>query len=549
MTTAKPADLVLTGGAVRTMDPVRSQAQAVAVTDGRITFVGTAAAAQAHVGPRTRVVDLRGRTLLPSFQDAHVHPSMAGPNLARCPLHELTHSLASYQEAIRAAVIRQKGEWILGDGWYMAAFPGGTPSRHDLDAVTDGRPAFFENRDGHGAWVNTAALARAGITRDTPDPADGRIEREPDGMPQGTLHEGAMELVRRLIPAPTKDEIADGIELAQQYLFGLGVTAWQDAWVEPRHLEAYRLLAEQGRLVGRTIANHWWDRERGGEQIDEIVERRAYGTLGRLTSSTVKMMLDGVAENYTAAMLHPYLGPDGRSTGNRGISFIDPEALKRHVTRLDALGFQVHFHALGDRAVREGLDAVEAARGANGMSDTRPHLAHLQFIDPADVPRFRTLGAAANFQPFWACNDDQMLALTKPFVDARTYGNQYLLRSLHRSGAVVVGGSDWSVSTPNVMAEIEVAVTHRSPELRDRDVFLPDERIDLPEALAMWTVGSAWVNHLEHETGTIEVGKAADLAVLDRDIFAADAGHLGDVRVLLTLVEGNAVHEDPGLEA
>jgi predicted amidohydrolase YtcJ len=224
-------------------------------------------------------------------------------------------------------------------------------------------------------------------------------------------------------------------------------------------------------------------------------------------------------------------------------------ALKRHVTRLDSLRFQVHFHALGDRAVREGLDAVEAARRANGMSDTRPHLAHLQFIDPADVPRFRALGAAANFQPYWACDDDQMLRLTKPFIPADRYGHQYPLRSLHRSGAVLVGGSDWSVSTPNVMAEIEVAVTHRSPELRDRDVFLPDERIDLPEALAMWTVGSAWVNHLEHETGTIEVGKAADLAVLDRDIFAPDAGHLGDVKVLLTLVEGQTVHEAPGLKA
>ena len=243
MPTAQHADLVLTGGTVRTMDPVRSQAEAVAVSGGRITFVGSARGARDHVGPRTRVVDLRGRTLLPSFQDAHVHPAMAGIRLARCPLHELPPNIASYQDAIRAAAIRQKGDWILGDGWYMAAFPGGTPSRHDLDAVTAGRPALFENRDGHGAWVNTAALTRAGITRDTPDPADGRIEREPDGTPQGTLHEGAMELVRRLIPLPTTDEIADGIQTAQQYLFRLGVTAWQDAWVEPPQLAAYRLLA------------------------------------------------------------------------------------------------------------------------------------------------------------------------------------------------------------------------------------------------------------------------------------------------------------------
>ena len=549
MTVAQPADLVLTGGAVRTMDAVRSQAEAVAVAGGRITFAGTAREAREHIGPRTRVVDLRGRTLLPAFQDAHVHPALAGINLARCPLHDVARNLPAYQAVIREVVGRQKGAWILGNGWYMSAFPGGTPSRHDLDAVTDGRPAFFSNRDEHGAWANTAALELAGITRDTPDPADGRIEREPDGTPQGTLHEGAMELVRRLIPPPTTEDLADGIVLAQQYLHRLGISAWQDAWVQPADDASYLLLAQQGRLTGRAIANLWWDRERGPEQIDELVARRAAGTLGRLRSDTVKIMVDGVAENYTAGMLHPYLSPDGRATANAGLSFVEPEALKHAVTRLDALGFQVHFHALGDRAVREALDAVEAARRANGPSDTRPHLAHLQFIDPVDVPRFRTLGAAANFQPYWACDDDQMLELTKPFVSAETYSHQYPIRSLHRSGAMVAGGSDWSVSTPNVMAEIEVAVTHRSPELRERDVFLPDERIDLPEALAMFTVGSAWVNHLERETGTIEVGKAADLAVLDRDIFAPDAGHLGDVRVLLTLVEGNAVHEDPGLEA
>jgi predicted amidohydrolase YtcJ len=548
MTIAQPAHLLLTGGAVRTMDAVRSQAEAVAVRDGRISFVGLARDAREHVGPRTRVVDLRGRTLLPAFQDAHVHPALAGINLALCPLHDVPRNLPAYQAAIREAVGRQKGAWILGNGWYMSVFPGGTPSRHDLDAVTDGRPAFFSNRDEHGAWANSAALELAGITRDTPDPADGRIEREPDGTPQGTLHEGAMELVRRLIPQPSTEELADGIVLAQQFLHSLGISAWQDAWVEPKGVAAYRLLAEQNRITGRAIANLWWDRERGAEQIEDLVERRAQGTLGRLRADTVKIMVDGVAENYTAAMVQPYLDADGHATSNAGISFVEPQALKHHVTRLDALGFQVHFHALGDRAVREALDAVEAARRANGPSDTRPHLAHLQFVHPHDVPRFRGLGAAANFQPYWACDDDQMLELTKPFVSADTYASQYPIRTLHRSGAMVVGGSDWSVSTPNVMAEIEVAVTHRSPEDRGRNVFLPDERIDLPEALAMFTVGSAWVNHLERETGTIEVGKAADLAVLDRDIFAPDAGHLGDVRVLLTTVAGVAVHEDPELE-
>ena len=295
-------------------------------------------------------------------------------------------------------------------------------------------------------------------------------------------------------------------------------------------------------------ACQWWERERGGEQIDEMIERRPTGAVGRLNAGTVKIMQDGVAENYTAAMLAPYLDGAGRGTGNRGISFVDPEALKAHVTRLDAEGFQVHFHALGDRAVREALDAIEAARRANGPGDRRHHLAHLQVVDPAEIARFRPLGAAANVQPYWACNDAQMQDLTMPYLPPDRAALQYPIRSLHRSGAVLAGGSDWSVSTPNVMAEIEVAVTRVSPEDRAAAPFLPHEAIDLPEALAAFTIGTAWVNHLDEVTGSVEVGKLADLVVLDRDIMAPDAGPLGDVRVLLTLVEGEPVHEDPGME-
>ena len=549
MDAKQPADLVLTGGPVMTMGAVRRPAEAVAVKDGRITFVGSVRDATSWVGPRTRRIDLAGRTLLPSFQDAHVHPAMAGVNLTRCPLHELPRQLDAYLEAIAAyATAAPDRPWVLGDGWYMEAFPGGTPTRQALDRVVPDRPAFFVNRDGHGAWVNSRALELAGIGHDTPDPADGRIERDAAGEPSGTLHEGAMELVRALLPETTTQELADGIELAQAYLHRFGISGWQDAWVAPADMLAYRMVAERGRLTGRVVACQWWERERGADQIDEMIERRRTSSVGRLNAGTVKIMQDGVAENYTAAMLVPYLDADGRSTGNRGISFVEPEALKSHVTRLDAEGFQVHFHALGDRAVREALDAIEAARAANGPSDNRHHLAHLQVVDPADIPRFRTLGAAANMQPYWACHDAQMDDLTLPYLAPERAALQYPFRTIHRSGAVLVGGSDWSVSTPNVMAELEVAVSRVSPEQRDRAPFLPDEALDLPEALAAFTIGTAYINHLDEATGTIEVGKLADLVVLDRDIFAPDAGPLGDVRVLLTLIEGQSVHEDAGLE-
>ena len=550
MSAASAADLVMVGGAIFTMDAARRSVEAVAVRASRIVFTGTTRDAAAFVGPRTRRIELRGRTVLPGFQDAHVHPAMAGVNLARCPLHDLPRTVEAYQAAIAAYATREPGRrWIEGDGWYMEAFPGGTPNRHDLDAVTGGRPAFFVNRDAHGAWVNSVALRWAEIDRETADPPHGRIERDASGDPTGTLHEGAMDLVRRLIPEPAVEELAAGIELAQAYLHRFGITAWQDAWVRPLDLRAYRQLADQGRLTGRVVACQWWERTRGDEQIDEMIEARRWAAGGKLDAGTVKIMQDGVAENYTAAMLRPYLDGDGRPTSNRGISFVEPEALKKTVTRLDAEGFQVHFHALGDRAVRESLDAIEAARRANGPTDGRHHLAHLQVVDPADIRRFRTLGAAANIQPYWACLDAQMIDLTLPFLEPERAALQYPIRSLHRSGAILAGGSDWSVSTPNVMAEVEVAVTRISPEHRDREPFLPAESIDLPEALAAFTVGSAWVNHLDGVAGSIEVGKAADLVVLDRDILGPEAGHLGDSRVLLTLVDGTAVHEDGGLEA
>jgi predicted amidohydrolase YtcJ len=533
-----------------TMDPARQSASAVAVGAGRILAVGDEHDVARLAGARTRRVELRGRTLLPGFVDAHCHPVMAGVDLLRCPLHDLTRTAEVYIDAIRSyADAHPDLDWILGSGWYMAAFPGGTPSRLDLDAAVSGRPALLINRDGHGAWVNTRALELAGMTAETPDPPDGRIERESDGSPSGTLHEGAVELVHRFVPEPTIDEIADGLDLAQAYMHRLGITAWQDAWVTPPWLAGYRRFAESGRLTARVVACQWWERDLGEEQIEGFVEGRASSRVGRLEAGTIKIMTDGVAENYTASMLEPYLDGEGHSTGGRGIDFVDPERLKGFVTKLDTLGFQVHFHALGDRAVRQALDAVESARRANGMTDMRPHLAHLQVVDPADWSRFRELDAGANIQPYWACNDDQMTDLTLPFLAPERAALQYPIASMHRAGARLVGGSDWTVSTPNVMAEVEVAVTRISPEERGRPPFLPNEAIDLETALRAFTMGSAWANHRDDSTGSVEVGKLADLVVMDRDVAREPTNRLGDARVLLTLVEGEPVHEDPALDA
>ncbi|ROP47086.1 amidohydrolase [Streptomyces sp. PanSC9] len=535
------ADLLFTGGPVLT--PEGRTATAVAVTGDRITAVGRAEVREL-AGPRTEVVDLAGRLLLPGFQDAHVHPVPAGLELSRCDLSGAT-TAEDTVAAVRAyADADPERKWILGGGWSMEAFAGGIPTKELLDAVVPDRPVYLPNRDHHGAWVNSRALELAGIDRHTPDPADGRIERDSSGEPGGTLQEGAMQLVGRLTPAATPADRLAALLHAQRHLHALGITAWQDALIgdflgmdDPA--EAYRTAAREGTLTARVRGALWWDRERGAEQIPELVARRDALSQGRFRAGTVKLMLDGVAENHTAALLDPYLDRCGCATANRGKSFIDPERLPAFVTELDALGFQCHFHALGDRAVRDALDAVEAARAANGPSDTRPHLAHLQVVHPDDVPRFARLGATANIQPLWAAHEPQMDELTIPFLGPERTAWQYPFAALLRSGARLAAGSDWPVSSPDPLQGVHVAVNRVEPG-GSRPVFLPDERLALADALTAYTAGSAYVNHLD-DTGRVAAGALADLVVLDRDPFAGPPEAIAETAVALTYVGGERV--------
>jgi len=552
MTDAGAADLILTGGTVWTGDAAGTRAEALAVRRGRIVAVGTAREIGARRGGATRVIDLRGGVAVPGFGDAHCHPVHGGLAMIRCELHSDTYHQTpdGYLGIIAAyAAAHPERPWILGSGWSMPDFPGGTPRREDLDRVVPDRPVFLPNRDGHSAWVNTRALELAGVTADTPDPYDGRIERDPDGTATGCLHDGAMDLVEAIVPPVTRGELIEALRVGQRYMHSLGLTQWQDAIIEAGGEEvAYRALGSSGELTARVVGALWWDRHRGLEQIDELIERRALGPAGRFRPTSVKIMQDGVLETFTGAMLEPYLGPDGRPTTNRGPSMVDPALLNEAVTRLDREGFQVHFHAIGDRAVRECLDAVEAAREANGPTDNRHHIAHLQVIHPDDVARFAALDVTANAQALWAVHEDQMDVLTIPFLGPERTGWQYPFGSLLRAGARLAMGSDWSVSTPNPLLEMEHAVTRVAYLWRgEREPFLPDERISLDAALAGFTTGTAFVNHLEHETGTIEVGKLADLAIVDRNLWDPDAGPIGDARVLATFVEGVPVFEAPDL--
>jgi predicted amidohydrolase YtcJ len=512
----------------------------VTVDEGVIISVGPE-------GPQgAEVVDADGALLAPGFVDAHVHAVQGGLERILCDLTVLPFDQDAYLRAIKAyAADRPDETWILGGGWAMAAFPGGTPTAASLDTAVVDRPVFLPNRDHHGAWVNTRALEIAGITRDTPDPAHGRIERDASGNPTGTLHEAAMALVARHLPATTDAELYAGLLAGQEYLLSLGVTSWQDAIVGAYsgmedNGPTYAAAARSGDLRASVVGALWWNRKRGAEQIADLVRRRDELSHGRFVASAVKIMQDGVAENGTAAMLEAYLDRCGHSTDNAGMSFVSPELLKGYVAELDSLGFQVHFHGLGDRGVREALDAFEGTDPTH-----RHHIAHLQLVHRDDIARFAVLGVSANIQALWACLDDQMVELTLPFLSADRAGRQYPFGELAAAGANLVAGSDWPVSTPDPLQAIHVAANRTAYGAGGRagtEPFLPEQALSLEAAMSAYTRGSAWINGRDN-AGVIAPGNVADLVVLDRDPFD-DPTQIGAAKVVSTWIDGQAVYQD-----
>lgn len=550
-------------------------ATAVAVRDGVVTAVGTEAEVRAAAGPHATAVDLKGRLLAPGFTDAHVHAVMAGLERLGCDLSQcvgadavLAQVAASAGSGAAASGAAAGSGWITGGGWHKADFPGGYPTRQALDAVAPDRPAYLVNADHHSAWVNSKALELAGIDASTPDPADGLLEREADGYPSGTLHEGAMDLVNRAIPRATVEEMRAGLLEAQRYLYSVGVTGWQEAILGdyagyPEASAAYRMLLDQGLLTGRAAGALWVPRSTTVESVPDLVAefiaRREQNAAAGFRTTSAKIMVDGVPENRTAAMLEPYLTPcacegmagndGGASAGvDRGLTYLSKEVLLAVTAALDAAGFDLHLHVIGDRAVRDGLDAVAHARRANGRGAGRHHMAHLQIIHPADVPRFGELDVTANLQALWACNDAQMRELTVPLIGPERAGWQYPFRSLAASGVRLAMGSDWPVSTPDPWQAIHVAVNRSHPDDGSDSPLLPGEALTLEAALAAYTSGSAWLNR--HDGGgRIAPGAPADLVVLDSDPFSLPAAELHTVGTDLTFVAGEPVFERQAVRA
>lgn len=536
------ADTVFKNGAVYTVDARRSWAEAVAIKGKKIVYVGSNADLQKYISYTTKVIDLQGRMLLPGFQDSHIHPVTGGMTLAQCNLSNLT-SLPDVLEAVRRCKANAPAKkWLVGSGWELPLFKDANPSKMLLDEIAPETPVYLEAMDGHSAWVNSKALMLAGIVKGTPDPPRGRIERDQKtGEPSGTLRESAMNLVARKIPSPLAKDYEEGLRRALRLANSFGIVSLHDASASENSLRAYMALDRRNQLTAHVIAAVRVNPDKGETQVPELNRIRARYKSPRLSAGAAKIFLDGVIEAHTAVLLAPYIDkPD-----YRGVPNYSAESLAKLVTRLDREDFQIHIHAIGDGAVRMSLDAYEAAQKANGRGDMRHHIAHLQLIDPQDIPRFAKLGIIANFQPLWAYADSYITDLTEPVLGPQRSSWLYPIGSVAKTGATIVGGSDWSVTSMNPLEAIQVGLTRYGLEDANKQSWLPKERVDLQTLVDAYTINGAYLSHHEKLTGSIEVGKAADLIVLSENLFTISVDSIHKVKVQLTLLDGAEVFRDP----
>ncbi|MER6218265.1 MULTISPECIES: amidohydrolase [unclassified Streptomyces] len=551
------AALVVHGARVFTGTPGGAPATAVAVgRDGRILAVGGDAQVRRLAGRDTEVVDGRGATLMSGIHDGHVHPLGAGDRSLR-PSLESAETTAAELTAILTGFLAdtggagaEPGTWLVVEDWNpVGLLPAGTLPHHALlDALPTRRPVVLVGGDGHNLWANQRALDLAGITAATPDPAGGRIVKGADGQPTGVLKDDAQDLVKRLIPAPTRAELVEACAKVLAQAAASGVTTMMDALVGRHELELYQALSAAGRLPQRIVPAIRLDVEQTKDPAASKsyalgLEREFRGVAG-LRFGTVKVFLDGVIEYpaQTAALLEPYLDASGRPTGNRGELYTSAADYGRLTAAFNGIGWQMHAHGLGDRAVRTALDGYEAARRITGAKDLRNTIAHLQLVDPADLGRFARLGVAACMQLQWACADIWTVDALLPYIGPERHRRMYPARSLERAGARLTGGSDWPVDALQVWNQLRTAVDRQGaygagalhPEL---------ESLSRTSTLRMHTLGTAWQLRQDGLTGTVERGKAADLVLLDRDVTRCPVADISGTQIRMTLVGGRVVHD------
>lgn len=533
-------DLLLINANIRTMGQVCPTAEAMVVRDGRILAVGAEGEMRRVAGPGATMLDAGGRMVLPGFHDTHIHHLEGGHHYIEGADLSSSQTPDGVVEELARFAARSEGAWVYGAFYDGSVLHIGNLDRHVLDRAVPDRPCLIVSADGHNGCINSVAIEFLELGDDTPDPPEGHFVRDAKGHVTGLLYETAVDWVNKRRPAATDDAYEEGVRFAQKLANSFGITGVLDAKINERFATVYNRMAERGELTTRVIATAL---VRPGEEAEAAVRRleamRAEATHPMFRVHSAKFFFDGVIENRTAAMIEAYADAQG---GNAPLMF-DPADIERLFTAFDAARFQIHVHAIGDLAVRAALDGMEAARKANGAWPSRHHIAHIQFIDPADIPRFANLGVVANIQPLWAHHGPAVDELSVDVVGPERAKFIYAFRSLRDAGAEIVLSSDWTVSTCNPFEIIETAIT-RQPVGGKGNLppLLPEQALTVEDCVHGYTIGAARSGWRDHESGSLEPGKWADFIVVDRNIFACDPNVIGETKVLATYLAGKPVY-------
>jgi predicted amidohydrolase YtcJ len=538
-----PADVVLSNGVVYTVDEKRSFAEAVAIQGDKIVYVGSDEGVKPYVGKNTKVTDLQGKMVLPGFIDSHIHANETTGLIFSIDLFG-GGSIDEYVKRIQAFVEKNPDEkFYQGIGWSNPVVPGIGPRKEVLDKIAPDVPVALTSEDVHSLWVNSAALKLAGITKDTPNPEGGIIERDPKtGEPSGTLREKAMKLVLDKIGGYTVEQYKAGIEEFQKRAVERGVTTVRDPDLlrNPNVMEAYEELAKEGKLTIRYRNAITANPDKGFEQVAEFEKIRERNQYPLFQVNAIKIFMDGVVEGSTAYVEEPYV-----HTKAHGELIWKPEVYNKTVAAADKAGFQLHVHSIGDASTRVILDSFEQLQKENGVRDARHSLVHLQLVNDEDIERFKKLGAVGIVQPFWFMQEPGYYdEIEVPYLGLERANQEYPMKSFFKQGVRIASSSDYIVTPDfNPLHGIQQGVTRIEEGVTDPSkIANPDERATLEDMIDSFTINGAYANHVDDITGSLEVGKKADLIVLDKNLFEIPETQIKDAKVVLTMVEGKEVY-------
>ncbi len=561
MTTPKnnteKADLILTNGVVYTVDKQRSRAEAVAVAGTEIVYVGNAEGVQDFIGSRTEVIEFDGKMVLPGFIDSHAHVSATINEDDSVMLYGL-ESKEDYVSALKGFAEKHPDlSVIYGGGWNNEVFPPQGPEKEDLDAVVSDRPVSLMSHDGHSIWVNSRALEMAGVNKDTPCPFGGMIETDPaTGEPSGTIRETARDLVQNVLPPYSVEQMKTGIREFMVEAARVGITTVHDPLLllpdsdgmlngygaARNSIPAYEELLDSGEMTIRARGTILTDPTKGASQVPDLAAACAGQKHPLFQITGAKVFIDGVVEGGTAYLLEPY----DHKPDFRGEPLWEQEPLNALFKAADAQGLQIHIHAIGDAAIRMSLDALAHAKDHNGSRDSRHLITHLQVVDYADIPRFAELGIIGVPQPFWHVKGAYFWGLEAKYLGRERAEKEYPLKSFMDAGVTLACASDYPVQVPSPpLLAIQLGVTRCIPgETNPAEILGPQERMSLADMIAAYTINGAHANFVENETGSIEVGKKADLVVLERNLFEIPESEIADTQLLMTVFEGRVVYRD-----